>query len=270
MQDRLRLINFFEHQLDNEVSKPVGEMNTRVIDAYVEVLLDLQEKHIELSTEFINEQVRKIFHSEDEPAPPEAVKTIKKHFNKKKIWLVAACISILVALFSIACVANDWNVFDFLSEKFGSVHSSPVGEEQDFNGLSVWVYDKTKTYPTLEDALKAENIDVLYPTALHEGIELIDVTLTKNNDSDELALIFTDAELCIEICCNKTLSETAKGDATDIKEINSFTCFIYEMPDINSYQISFEYKGDTYTLNHSDKELLIEIIENLEEINNEN
>lgn len=270
MQDRLRLIKFFEHQLDNEVSKPVGEMNTRVIDAYVEVLLDLQEKHIELSTEFINEQVRKIFHSEDEPAPPEAVKTIKKHFNKKKIWLVAACISILVALFSIACVANDWNVFDFLSEKFGSVHSAPVGEEQDFNGVSVWVCGENKNYSTIEDAFKAENIDVLYPSVLPEGLELTDIIFTRNNNSDEIVLTFNDAELYIGIYCNKPLSEKAKDDATEIKEINSFTCFIYEMPDINSYQISFEYKGDTYTFNHSNKELLIEIIENLEEINNEN
>lgn len=270
MQDRLRLIKFFEHQLDNEVSKPVGEMNTRVIDAYVEVLLDLQEKHIELSTEFINEQVRKIFHSEDEPAPPEAVKTIKKHFNKKKIWLVAACISILIALFSFVCVANDWNVFDFLSEKFGSVHSAPVGEEQEFNGVSVFVYNNDKIYPTIEDALKYENIDILYPATLSEGIKVESLQFSKVNSLDEIVLSFNDAELFIGIYCDTPLSEAAKKDASEIQKINSLTCYICEMPDINACQISFEHKGDTYTFNHSNKGLLIEIIENLKEINNEN
>ena len=82
LQEKLRLIEFFEFQLDKEVSKPIEQINTEAVDLYVEVLLDLQDKHIELSPEFIDEQVRKIFHPEEKAAAPEAVKTTKKYFNK--------------------------------------------------------------------------------------------------------------------------------------------------------------------------------------------
>ena len=269
IQEKLRLIDFFEFQLDKEISKPLGQMDSEVVDSYIKVLLDLQDKHIELSPEFIDEQVRKIFHPE-EPAHPEAVKTTKKYFNKKKVWLVAACIAILVALFSIVSVANDWNVFDFLSEKFGSVHSTPIEEEQDFNGVSVTVFGKDKNYPTIDKALKAEKIDVLYPATLPDGIKVTDIMCYKENDKDIVMFTFTDPTLFIEIACDKSLSKTIKKDATEVKELNSITCYIYEFTDINSYQINFEYNGDTYILNHSNKNLLIEIIENLEEIQNEN
>lgn len=269
LQEKLKLIKFFEFLLNKEVSKPLGEMNSEAVDDYIKILLHLQDKHVELSSDFINEQVRKIFR-EEETAAPEAIKTTKKHFNKKKIWLVAACISILVALFSIISVANDWNVFDFLSEKFGSVHSAPFGKEQEINGISVWVYNKTKIYPSLEDALKAEKTDVLYPAALPEGLTIKGLTFTNVDSTDEIVVTFNDDTLSIEICRDVSLSESTKDFATDVEEINNFTCYICEMPDVNICQISFEHKGDTYTFNHSSKELLIEIIENLKEIKNEN
>ena len=171
MQEKLRLINFFEFLLNEEISKPLGEMNSEAVDNYIKILLHLQDKHVELSPEFIDEQVRKIFHKE-EFAEPETAKTTRKQINKKKVWLVAACIAILVALFSIVSVANDWNVFDFLSEKFGSVHSAPVEEEQNFNGVSVFMNGETTRYKSIEDALKTENLDILYPTVLPNDIEI--------------------------------------------------------------------------------------------------
>ena len=77
LQEKLRLINFFEFLLDKEVSKPLGKMDSEAVDNYIKILLHLQDKHIELSPEFIDEQVRKIFHPEENTAP-ETVKTTKK------------------------------------------------------------------------------------------------------------------------------------------------------------------------------------------------
>lgn len=269
LQEKLRLINFFEFLLNEEISKPLGEMNPEAVDNYIKILLHLQDKHIELSSEFIDEQVRKIFHPK-EVAAPETVKTTKKYFNKKKIWLVAACIAILVALFSIVSVAYDWNVFDFLTEKFGSVHSAPIGEKQNFNGISVFTYGKDKNYPNIEDALKSEKADILYLATLPNSIKVIDVMFSKDTDNNGVFFTFNDSELFMEVSCDKSLSEKTKSDATKVVEINSITCYICEMPEVNSYQINFEYEGNTYAFNYNNKELLIEIIENLEELNNEN
>lgn len=271
IQDKRKLIEFFQFLLNKEIDKPLGEMNSEAVDNYIKILLHLQDNHIELSSEFINEQVRKIFPKEDTTTViPDTVKTKKNYFNKKKVWLVAACIAILVALFSVISVANDWNVFDFLTEKFGSVHSSPIEEELDFNGVTVIVNGKTTTYSNIEDALKSEEIDILYPTNLPDGIKVTNITFHKNTDAKEVFFEFNDPELFMEVLHNETLTKDTKEVATEVQETDHYTCYIYEMADINSYQIIFEHNGNTYTLSHRDKKLLVEIIGNLEEINNEN
>ena len=269
MQEKLRLINFFEFLLNEEISKPLGEMNSEAVDNYIKILLHLQDKHVELSPEFIDEQVRKIFH-EEETAIPEAVKTTRKQINKKKVWLVAACIAILVALFSIVSVANDWNVFDFLSEKFGSVHSAPVEEEQNFNGVSVIMNGKNTNYKSIEDALEKENIDILYPAVLPGNIKIMDIMIYEKKHTRKILFNFSDPDLYLEISLENQLSQPVKSKATEVLSLNSIECYICNMSDINSTQIEFEYNGNTYFYSYINEETLIEIIKSLEEINNEN
>lgn len=270
MQEKLKLISFFELLLDNEVSKPLGEMDSKSVDAYIKILMNLQDMHIELSSEFIDEQVRKIFHKEEKTALPEAVKTTKKYFNKKKVWLVAACIAILVALFSIVSVASDWNVFDFLSEKFGSVHSAPIEEGVDFNGITITNHGKGTKYKTIEDALKAEKIDVLYPSVLPDGITITNITTFIEDSEKVVTFNFSNFDINLTVFYNRELSTEAKTNSTKTQEINSILCYICEMPDVSLYQIEFEYKGNLYSFNHTNKEELIKIIENLKEIDYEN
>lgn len=271
MQEKLKLIEFFEFQRDNEASKPLGEMNPEAVDAYVKVLLRLQDKHIELSSEFINEQVRKIFHPEDiKHTAPETVKATKKHVNKKMVWLIAACIALLVALFSIVSTATEWDFVDFLTEKFGSAHSTPIEESQDFNGITVINHGKSSTYTSVEEALKIGKIDILYPSHNSDGIKVTGILFNQKDECKEMSYVFDEPNLFSNIYFNTCIPEPKKQEATEIREINLITCYICEMQDISTTQITFEYKGNTYMFSHTDKETLIEIIENLKEINYEN
>lgn len=271
MQEKLKLIDFFEFQRDKEASKPLGEMDTEAIDAYVKILLRLQDKDTEVSSEFINEQVRKIFHPEETiNTAPETVKTIKKQYNKKKVWLIAACITLLVALFSIVSGATEWNFFDFLAEKFGSVHSAPIDEDLDFNGETITINGKATTYSTVDKALKSEKIDVLYPSVLPDGSKITELVFNENGDIKEMSYIFDNPNLFSDIYFNTEISQAEKEMSTEIMEINSITCYICEMEDISTTQITFEYEGNAYTFTHTDKAVLIETIKNLKEINYEN
>ena len=270
-QDKQKLIDYLNFVCDYEASKPIDEMNEELIDSCVNVLLELQDKHVTHSPEFIEEQVRKIFRKgETEISVPEAVKPTKKRINKKKVWLVAACIAILVALFSVVSVANDWNVFDFLSEKFGSVHSAPIEEELDFNGVTVVMNGKNVNFQSIEEALKEQKLDVLYPSTLPNSIEIDKITLYEENSADKLSYSFNDVDLYAEISFNASVSQEVINDATETKTINSIKCYICELPELNCTQITFAYKDDTYKFGYTDKKVLLDIIETLEEINNEN
>ncbi len=269
MQEKLKLISFFELLLDNEVSKPLGEMDSKSVDAYIKILMNLQDMHIELSPEFIDEQVRKIFHKEEKTALPEAVKTTKKYFNKKKVWLVAACIAILVALFSIVSVASDWDIFDFLTKKFGLAVYAPIEEKQDFNGITVIHHGKNTNYSTVEEALKTVKLNILYPSVLPKDLTVTDIVVSEEKSSEKLYFTFNDLELFFDISFHTLLSESTKQDATETLVINGITCYVCNMSDTNCTQIEFEYNGNAYYLSHPNKDTLIKIIEHLEEINYE-
>lgn len=269
MQEKLKLIEFFEFMRDKEASKPLDEMDTEAIDAYVKVLLYLQDKHIDISSDFIDEQVRKIFRSEDDNTAPETV-TSKKRYNKRIIWIVAACIALLVALFSMVSVASDdWSFIEFIKEKFGSVQSAPAGEEIEFKGETIMCNGKATRYSSVEDFLKAEKLDILYPYVLPDGCEIATLFFYDNEESKEVSYMFNDQNLVLDVCCNETITDAEKEAATEVVKINSFTCYIYDMPDVSTTQIFLEHNGNKYVLSYSEKEVLIKIIENLKVINND-
>ena len=79
---RTATYSVFEFLLNEEVSKPLGEMNSEAVDNYIKILLHLQDKHVELSPEFIDEQVRKIFHKEEIAELCQFNSRINKNFNE--------------------------------------------------------------------------------------------------------------------------------------------------------------------------------------------
>ena len=161
LQEKQKTIALLKFLLNEEISKPLGEMNSEAVDNYMKIIFLLQDKYINLSPEFIDEQVRKIFREEEKTASPEAVKTTKKYFNKKKAWLIAACIAVLVALFSVISFSSERSVKDILVEFFGAYELIPYGEEIIDGKVSYGKGNKNSIYNSVEELVKTEKIDVL-------------------------------------------------------------------------------------------------------------
>lgn len=266
-QEKLKMIHFLNFICDYEASKPLEEMDEELIDACVKVSLELQDKHVNHSPEFIDEKVRKIFRKEEtEKTEPETVKTNKKQINKNKVWLVAACIAILVALFSIISVANDWNVFDFLSEKFGSVHSAPIEEEIEFDGISVIVNNTERLYDSVDEIIEHENLEILFPEYLPEEIKLIRISIHKQNDCEEINFWFKeDVGFSYYATHDNELDNKIINVSNEVLKINNVDFYFLNMPDISQYQAYFSHKGYTYTIAYSDKAELLKILKTIKE-----
>ncbi len=265
-QEKLKLIEFFEFLLNEEASKPLDEMNTEVIDAYVKILLNLQDKHIKLSSDFINEQVRKIFHPEEITAAPETAKTTKKHYNKKKIWLVAACISILLALFSIASFSSERSVIDVLEDFIGTFEFIPFGKEIDIGNESYGREGDGKEYKKIEHFLENESMNILLPKTLK--VETISVSTFKNKT--DIYVTFDKSTITLSVKLDSTIDSKTKSVCNEIKTIDNVDYYILDMQDIHQVQAYFTYNNDFYTVIAENKNDLMNILNNMEEIKNEN
>lgn len=263
MQEKLRLINFFEFLLNEEISKPLGEMNSEAVDNYIKILLHLQDKHVELSPEFIDEQVRKIFHKE-EIAALETAKTTKKRYSKNKIWLVAACVAILVALFSILSFSSEKSVVDTLEDFFGTFEFIPFGKNVDIGDETYGKGGEKHLYKSINDFIEKEKLDLFYPSNALGNIEYISVG--ERDNQKIVCLVFNEADTSITITLNSEIPQKILDVCNDQIILNGTEYYLCLIEDVNQAQAYFVHNNNMYRITHTDKENLMEILKNMEEI----
>ena len=162
--NKIELIRKLEILRELEMKKPINEIDTDFIDEIVLFGLELKGLKATLTPEEVEEKVRKIPFVEKTTTlntPPTSVKGRATKVKSHKILLIAAIISILVAIFTISSIAFDWNIFDELKNRFGTVADTPVDEAVDVNGISVYMRGEYKEYDSLENALDDMNLNVL-------------------------------------------------------------------------------------------------------------
>ena len=191
--DNQEFIKKLELLRDLEAEKPVEEMDVSLVKACVELILELRGETVNFTPEEVEEKVRKIPFVEETTTlntPPQSVKGRSTKVKSRKILLIAAIISILIAIFAVTSIAFDWNIFDELKERFGTVFNVPVNEEVDANGVTITMNGDSVVYNTLEEALKNEEIDVLYPTNLPENATLKRVSIYQKNEDEKISFVF--------------------------------------------------------------------------------
>lgn len=268
-----KLIAYLIHCIDQEYKKPLEEIDMDYIDECVEFLLDLQgidatltpevikEKVSEISKEWIEEEKRN-----EKLEKGENKKKIKKHVTVKRIWLIAACIGLLVALFALASVAFEWNVVDTIIEYFGSIHKAPEDEWFELNGDTIEKSDETRSYDSLEDFVNEEGINILYPRNSPQNVKVSCISICEIDGKSDVSIAFNNNNLSCGITINSTISQEILNVYTETLVINSLECHFLEMEDVSVVQVYFEHDNNLYMYSYNDKQELINIIENLEEV----
>lgn len=261
-----KLIAYLSLIRDQETEKPLDEADNDLIKACVELLLELQGKEVTLSTEDIEELVRKIPFADTEMIKTVNAKGKVRKFKKKKILLIAAVIAILVAILSIVSIAFEWNIFDALKDKFGTVFDAPIGVEQHENSISFENLGEIKEYKNIQEVIENEELDILLPKNLPNNLAIEMIKIYEVGGNKEIFISFNDDTMSYMVSVNKHISPDIVNDTNNEKiVINSLTCYIECLDDVSLFQIYFVHNNDCYRYIYNDKQVLLEIIENLEE-----
>ena len=271
--DNQEFIKKLELLRDLEAEKPVEEMDVSLVMACVELILELRGETVNFTPEEVEEKVRKIPFVEETTTlntPPKSVKGRSTKVKSRKILLIAAIISILIAIFTVTSIAFEWNIFDELKNRFGTVANTPVNQEFEIDGISVFMSGENKTYKNLDEFFRTEDLKVLYPTKLPDELLLNSISFYDVNGNQKLDYIFSDSRFLCSITINKKIDDNIKLVATEIITINNFDCYVIEISDIGVTQIYFEYNNNLYKFNYNNKQDLIDAIEILKVFKNEN
>jgi hypothetical protein len=215
--------------IDAEIKKPVKKIDSDTIDECVNWLIELNGQEVKISEETIKQRAKSII--------AEHYKPKIRRFNFKSMrFAMAACILVLLSVQFISFTAFSINFFDWTKNTFLSL----IGVEIQENNREFTASD-SREYKTIEEFRLAENIEIVVPTWLPDGIEIKSITYSYEYKEQRVNLTYSDDITSLTIKLNSPVLSTKDAEIHE----NSNTIF-YVFADANT--IWWEYNGDFYSL----------------------
>ncbi len=212
-----------------------------------------KEKFISTIDKFFEEHVTII--DSDEPKT-KAIKNRKPIL--RRIGLVAAIMAILMSVTVLVAAAFGVNIFEYISKIVRQEEGSQINVEQ----FTFHNGGETKKYSTIEEMVKSEGFNVLFPNKLPEGITVKTVTLNESvQGNDYIHITTNDANTCIVIELTKESSDNPYSDCITY-DIDGKTYYIFQ--EETFFAICF-YNNARYSIQTENYNDLIYIIDNMKE-----
>lgn len=180
--------------------------------------------------------------------------------------LIAAVVAILVAVLSFISTATQWDIFDGIINKFGAVSNTPLEEPYNENGVTFVRYGNATAYKDINEFSENESLDILLPKELpEENMYIKSILVSEIEGKDEISVHFNYEGFSYIINEDTSIPEEVSRDCDEIVEINGKTCYIDEMEDVGLVMVHFSYNNSKHTFMYKDKQLILDVINNLEE-----
>lgn len=243
-----------------ETSKDYKEMDSDLVTECVDFLMELEGKQ-RLTRKEIEQRVKDIPFKGKVTAISSYA---KKKMRAKRLAVIAAVLAVLITLFGIFAVASG-NTFSEMFRKMGeSIYELLEDGPMESENITFIKPNETKEYCSIEELVKDEEIDILYPTWLPENEKIVDVLYLEGDKWGTYIMQCEIPKHSIEIDIGAELVEDIKSDCTQ-KEFAGYSIFYIETE--MCMQANFEYKNNVYIIKSDTEDNLFRIIENLKEIN---
>lgn len=243
-----------------EVSKPYQKMDCGLVDECIDFLMELEGKE-RLSKAEIKQRVNSIPFKGRVTALGSDV---KKKIKAKRLALVAAVVALILIVFSIFTLASDTAFGDLLAKMGHSLMEIMDERTVEFDGVTMYNNDEIKRYKTVEELVKTEELDVLYPTWLPDEEKVVQVVHLREGEDESYVFQSNDSFLSVIVYIENNLHEDIISFGKS-KRINNNV--VYYTTDGMFVQGYMKYRNNVYTIGADTEENLFKIVENLKEIN---
>lgn len=174
----------------------------------------------------------------------------------RRIGLIAAVMALLFVGTTVIAAAFGVDILQCIAD----VVREPEGTKIDVEGFTFYHNGEGTQYSSIAEMIEKENLDIIYPTKLPEGISIDYIEMTKNAKGNEIIQVATnDTGVGFSIELSVDNFETT---VSDIYEKEGKTYYIEKR---NFYVAISYYKGNRYYITAETKEDLILIIDNIQE-----
>ena len=173
--------------------------------------------------------------------------------------LVFCFLSLSVAAVALGSYSAAW---EYISSNVSDILNLNGSKKVD--GITIIKSDYTKKYDTIEELLIAENLDILYPAALPEGVKVERVRIIAYNDGKEkIAFVFNSEIYTVQVTNYHSV------DLNTLKNIylynsKELTFYIQQIGSTGNYQAIAQKNNYEYVIDCYDYNNLIYILSNME------
>lgn len=180
----------------------------------------------------------------------------KKRFILKRTALVAAAVLILMTSTAAIAGALGFDIYKYISE----IVREPEGTEINVDEFTFYHNGEVKQYASVEEMIENENLDIMYPARLPDGVRINKIYLTTEINGNRIIQIITN-----DVNVNYNIEFSNAPIESYSQEIIEYQGIEFHIKHEEPYSASFLYKNNKYCISATTKEDLILIIENLRE-----
>lgn len=261
------LISWLYQLIEYELDKPDGETDHDLIAECSAYLEELQADEYPISNEEILSRLEQIKQRVAvEKATSKPMETpIKKKSRRRffKIFIpIAATFLALILTLSVAASVNGTSIGKFISDNLPKILGINKGKTVEEGDIAVVKPTERTRYYSVEEFLKAENPDILFPQPLPDGVAIKEIQLYQTDDNAIILFTFENDKL--EIWINNDYQKELEHN-TCIEEINTDTLHCYIFLINEKYYAYGQHNGNQYIFNSSDLNLVKQTIINMKE-----
>ena len=196
----------------------------------------------------------------EEKTHESKAKVIRKHNRTlRRIGLVAAIMAVLMSVTVLVAAAFGVDIFEYICK----IVRQDEGSQIIFDDFTFYHNGEAKRYSSIEDMIKSENFDVMFPNKFPEGIKVVKVTLNESvQGNDSIHIATTNSNTCIVIELNGNIPNGSHFDSV-VYESNGAIYYIFQ--ENNAFFASCYYNKCHYSIQAESYEKLIFIIDNMKE-----
>ena len=261
-------IQWLCQMIDNETDKPEDEMDFALIDECSAYLRELSDKAAEATKEQKQRILQQIKAHHNQTATTKSAKVLRPNWRKvgRIVAIAAAVATILVSTLTVLAKVNGYSsAWEYVKDNLQRIAGMDAGDRVNEGNITLIKNDEAVAYPSIEELLEKENLDILYPAELPDDVQITKISQQIIAEDFILYSIhFTDTELSMAISSKITVSEE---DLMQYEQyISADTTFFIAQTSDGMFQAIGHYDGAQYLICSKNYNMLLFIIDNMKGI----
>ena len=253
-----KVIEYLAGEIAKERKKPAFLQNQARIDKCIDTIAKLKNHKTEYSQEELKAKADALL---AKARAKEVAETAAAPAPTRRYRLRPVLVAVIVLVAVCLCGATACGVIPSLRMWFAKLVNNP-GASVDDNGITYTYNGQAIVYTDVVDLLKKEELNILYPSKLPDGVKLENVQRVFEENTEIIVWVLNSNDITFFITIDASQNIEVDPTATEYKT-NFISARYWKDELLGQYNSVFIFEGNYYSLTSRDLNSLLLILDNI-------